>query len=173
MPRRFPALALMALCALSATAAATTPGVIDLPALPALAARATDATDLTVPGSLLRMLAGGGEKDSATKTLVGLNAVHIRSYTFRSDNAYSDADISRVRHQLEGGAWSRVVQAHSAADGERSEIYVCTTAETACGITLLVTEPREFTVINLAGSVPLDALRSVRQLIPSAGHNAH
>jgi hypothetical protein len=137
-------------------------GRLDLPASPQLAARASDSTDITLPGSLFSWLASGESGDpEARKILAHLQAIRIRSYSFDHEHAYDAADVAAVRRQLGAPQWSTIVSAHDRKEDEHSEVYICLQQETACGLAVVVTGPREFTVVNLVGRVPLDEVKAV------------
>ena len=137
-------------------------GRLDVPSSPALAARASDVTDITLPGSLFGWLGAGESGDAeARRILSHLQAIHIRSYSFDQDHAYGAQDVAAVRHQFGAPQWSAIVNAHDRKEDEHSEVYICLEHETACGLAVLVTSPREFTVVNLVGRVPLEDVKAV------------
>lgn len=130
---------------------------------PHLSARASETVDVTLDGSMLRLAAGflandPGEKDIA-ELVRGLTGIYVRSYSFDRNNSYTDADIEKVRRQL-GPSWKRIVTVKS-RDRENVEIYTRGEGESMSGLVIIAAEPREFTVVNLAGRIALDRLASL------------
>jgi len=128
-----------------------------------LAAKASDSVDISLNGSTLQFAAkflDGQDPDEAkVKTLIaGIDGIFIRSFEFKKDGEWSPADLESVRNQLKSPDWSRVVGFKSESDGQ-SEVYVRTDSkQKITGVTIVVAEAREFTVVNLTGAIDLDSL---------------
>jgi Domain of unknown function (DUF4252) len=128
-----------------------------------LAAKASDSVDLSLNGSTLQFAAKFlDDKDSdeakAKKLISGLQGIYIRSFEFNKDGMWSQADVDGVRNQLRAPEWSRILGYKSQGEGETSEVYVRYQEKKITGVAILVVEPREFTVVNIAGPVDLDSL---------------
>ncbi len=136
---------------------------LKLPEFRSLAGKATESVNISLSPWLLHM-AGSfiDEKDEdsvATKHLLaGIKALEIRSYQFATDNAYSSADIDAVRNQLAGPGWSQIMQVHHREKREDVDMYVLIENNVTEGFALIASEPREFTIINIVGSINIDDL---------------
>ena len=118
---------------------------LKLPEFRSLAGKATESVNISLSPWLLHM-AGSfiDDKDE------------VRSYQFASDNAYSAADIDSVRSQLVG--WSQIMQVHHREKSEDVDMYVLIENNVTKGFALIASQPREFTIINIVGSISIDDL---------------
>ncbi len=128
-----------------------------------LAAKASDSVDLSLNGSTLQFAAKFlDDKDSdearVKKLIAGLEGIYIRSFEFNRDGMWTQADIDGVRNQLRAPEWSRILGYKSQEDSDTSEVYVRYENKKITGVAILVVEPRDFTVVNIAGPVDLDSL---------------
>jgi Domain of unknown function (DUF4252) len=101
-----------------------------------LEAKATDCVNITLGPWMLhfasKFLDGTDADDFATKQLLdGIHSIQIRSFEFGSDNADSTADLEAIRKQLGAPGWN----------------------EQTRGFALIASEPRQFTSINIVGSI--------------------
>jgi hypothetical protein len=134
---------------------------LKLPEFKSLAGKATESVNISLSPWLLHM-AGSfiGDKDedsAATKHLLaGIKSIEIRSYQFASENVYSAADIDSVRSQMAG--WSQIMQVHEREKSEDVDMYVLIENNVTKGFTLIASEPREFTIINIVGSINVEDL---------------
>jgi len=129
-----------------------------------LRARATETVDVNVGGFLLglaRMFTSKEDRqnDPDLKILDDIKSVKVRSYTFDSDGVYSKADVDAARAQLKGPEWNQMVQVHKRDAQEDVDVYVCIEeGGKTCGLAVISTEPREFTVVSIVGSIDIDKL---------------
>jgi hypothetical protein len=128
-----------------------------------LAAKAADSVDISLNGTMLQFAAkflDGSEPDEARvkKLIAGMEGIYVRSFEFKKDGEWSQADLEGVRTQLKGPEWSRMVGVKSSSEGSMAEVYFRSDNKKVTGVAILVTEPREFTVVNLAGAIDLDNL---------------
>jgi hypothetical protein len=128
-----------------------------------LAAKASDSVDLSLNGGTLQFAAkflndNDADEGKAKKLLAGLEGIYVRSYEFKKDGEWTQADAEAVRNQLKAPQWSRMVGFKKTEDNESAEVYIRTENKKVTGITILTTEPREFTVVNIAGSIDIDNL---------------
>jgi nucleotidyltransferase/DNA polymerase involved in DNA repair len=154
-----PLAALVASAALAAPAA-----MLNLPDFDALAAKATETVSISLDASLLGLAASfldpGNPDDAATRELIaGLKGIYVRSYTFGQDFAYPAAQVDLVRKQLAASAWQRLVEVNSTRDHTHVQIYVSVDRGVANGLAIIASEPREFTIVNIVGSIDLAKLR--------------
>jgi hypothetical protein len=161
---------LSTLAALTATAALAIP-VAGLAAPPEfripdyshLRSKAAETVDVDVGGFLLalaRMVTREEAKhDPALRVLDDIKSVKVRSYKFDSDEGYSRADVEAARKQLRGPEWNAMVQVHKRDAQEDVDVYVCVEdSGKTCGLAVIVTQPREFTVVSIVGSIDIDRL---------------
>jgi Domain of unknown function (DUF4252) len=134
---------------------------LKLPEFRSLAAKATESVNISLSPWLLHMAGSfidDKDEDSvATKHLLaGIKSIEVRSYQFASDNAYSTADIDSVRSQLAG--WSQIMQVHQREKSQDVDMYILIENNVTKGFALIASEPREFTIINIVGSISVEDL---------------
>ena len=137
---------------------------IKLPAsLDKLAAKAVESVDVSLDGALLKMATGflsDKKSDEAkVKGLVGgLRGIYVRSFEFDKEGQYSAEDVEAIRSQLRAPGWSKIVGVVSRKDGETTEVYLRTEGDHSTGLVILAAEPKELTVVNIAGTIDLNQL---------------
>jgi len=158
----------MALCGAAARGFAQD-AKLQLDSLNKLSEKAAKVTDLTLDGSLLQFavkLIESDEGDEDVKEikpiLLGLKGIYIKSFEFDEASQYSKADVEAVRSQLSAPRWAKIVQSVDRRRNEHNEIYLLKDGERVGGIVILVAEPRELTVVNIVGNVPLDKISAVQ-----------
>ena len=116
-------------------------------------------------GLVGRLVASDTDPEDAEfkELLQGLKGIYIRSYEFASDNVYPSTDVEAVRAQLSAPDWSPLAQIRSRRDGEKLDIYVCMSHEKVSGLALLASGPREFTIINVVGSIDPQKLATLER----------
>ena len=133
-----------------------------LPDFSSLAGKATESVNVSLNPWLLRIAAAGMDDNpdgaAAKKLLSGIKSIEVRNYKFATDFAYSAADIDAVRRQLAGPGWSQLVQVHDTKKNENVDIYLSIENNQTRGFALIASEPREFTIINIVGSISVDDL---------------
>jgi len=148
-------------------AAAATPGALQLPNFDAIASKAAQTVDISLDTSLLGIAAGFMDSskpdDAAVKEIIaGLKGVYVRSYTFNGDFQYPETDIDSVRKQLSAPGWQRLVAVHNSPDHSNVDIYICMVQGRASGLAIIASHPREFTIVNIVGSVDLQKLHQLQ-----------
>ena len=138
---------------------------IKLPAnLERLAARADESVDVTLSGSMLRLAAkfiSDKDADAANikKLLAGLDGIYVRSFTFAREGEYNMADVDAIRAQVQAPAWSRIVGVTSKRTGEDVDVFFkIGGGDKLGGIVIIAAEPRELTIVNIAGTIDPDQL---------------
>ena len=126
-----------------------------------LADTADEVVDVTLDGPMLRMaskfLSSRDSDQRALREMVEkLDGIYVRSFSFKRDDAYDKALVSRVRNQL-GKNWQRIVTVKS-KDGENVEVYTDMRGEAVAGLVVISAEPRELTVVNIVGPIDLEKL---------------
>jgi hypothetical protein len=158
----FAALTATAALALPATGLAATPE-FRIPDYAHLRSKATETVDIDVGGFLLalaRMVTREEARhDPALRILDDIKSVKVRSYKFDSDEGYSKADVEAVRNQLKGPEWNAMVQIHKRDAQEDVDVFICVEdGGKTCGLAVIATQPREFTVVSIVGSIDIDRL---------------
>jgi hypothetical protein len=136
---------------------------LKLPDFSPLAAKATESVNLSLNPWLLRIAGAmlddkNADDAAAKKVLSGIKSIEIRSYQFATDFAYSTADIEAVRQQLSAPGWSQVMQVHDRKKSENVDMYILVDNNRTNGFALIASEPREFTIINIVGSIAIEDL---------------
>ena len=103
---------------------------------------------------------------AATRELFSrIHSIDIRSYEFASDFAYSKADIDAVRRQLTGPGWTPLMQVRDREKGEDVDICIAIENNRTTGFVLIASEPRQFTIINIVGSVAMGDLPKIENYL--------
>lgn len=127
-----------------------------------LRARASETVDVNVGGFLLglaRWVTKEERKsDPHLKILDDIKSVKVRSYKFDNDGEYSREDVDSVRSQLRAPAWNAMVQMHKRDAQEDVDVYICFEDNQTCGLAVIATQPREFTVVSIVGNIDIDRL---------------
>jgi hypothetical protein len=136
---------------------------LQLSGLDKLEARATDSVDVTLDGKLLELakifLNPKKPEEAAIRDMIsGLKGVYVKVFKFDKEGEYSTTDVDAVRTQLRAPDWSRMVGVKSKKDGENVEVYMRLTGAQIGGITVIATDPKEFTVVNIVGTIDLEKL---------------
>jgi hypothetical protein len=161
--RKF-AFALVPLAAVLARAVAAAPDVqLKLPNFDSLAEKASESISITLDSTLLgiaaRFLDSSKPEDAAAKeSITGLRGIYVRSYTFERDFAYPSVEVDMVRKQLSAPGWQRLVEVRSRKERANVDIYICVEHGMANGLAIIASEPREFTIVNIVGSIDLQKL---------------
>ena len=127
--------------------------------------KASESTDITLDGFLMRIAkkfaashAADEAHDEAISLLQGIKSVRVRNFTFDTDDAYSKADIDSVRKQLQGPGWSALATVRRREPREDVDVYICLDGEKIKGLAVIASEPREFTIVNIVGSIDVDKI---------------
>lgn len=144
--------------------AAAQAGRLVLPDLSKLSQKASESVNISLDPSMLEFAAGalGTDTDPAIKELIaGLQGIYVRSYTFEHDDAYSKTDVDAVRTQLVE-PWAPLVSTHDQKQHSDVDIFVRHRGDRTEGIVIIASERREFTVVNIVGSIDLAKLAQLQ-----------
>jgi len=141
-------------------------GQLKLPEFAALADKAAESVTVTLDQQLLglacRFLNGADpEQAEAQKMCTSLTGIYVRSFTFDTDYAYPKADIDGVRRQLAAPGWSKIVEARSRKEQTDVDVYLLIDQEKVKSLAIIASEPREFTIVNVIGSINLEQLHDL------------
>jgi len=142
-------------------------GQLLLPEFTTLADKASEVVNVTLDSRLLgmgcRFLSAEDPEQAKVKQLcTGLRGIFVRHFTFDSDFAYPKADIDRLRRQLNGPGWSQMVNVKSNKEKSDVDVFVLIEGEKAQGLSIIASEPREFTIVNIVGSIDLEQLHDLK-----------
>ena len=142
--------------------------LLEIPEFEGLAEKANESVTVTLDSALLQMAARffseeDPEDAEVRKIIAGLKGVYVRSYTFDSDFAYPQADVASVRKQLSSPGWQRLVEVRKRKEGTSVDVYVSVVpgSNKANGLAIIASEPREFTIVNIVGTIDLDTLHKL------------
>jgi hypothetical protein len=136
------------------------------PGLDKLAAKASEVVDVNLDGALLKLASGFlSDKDPdeahAKRLVSGLKGIYVKSFEFDNRDEYKESDIEEFRAQLRGPSWSRIVQTRSKRDHENADVYIKTEGGQIAGLVVVVTDPKELTIVNIVGSIRPEDLRDL------------
>ncbi len=157
--------ALAALTPARAQVAQPSGGRLRLDGLERLAPKAAETVNIEIDGFLMRfagsILSDKDPEEQAVKEMLeGLKGIYVKSYEFKSEGQFSEADFATVREQLRAPGWSRLIDVESRGlDFGDAELYLASAGGRVEGFALLVAGPKELTVINIVGSLDLDKLK--------------
>jgi len=140
---------------------------IKIPAnLDRLEAKASEVVNVQLDGALIqlasRFLSDKDPDEANVKRLVGgLKGIYVKSFEFDEKGQYNQSDVEDLRAQLRGPSWARIVGASSKKKGENSEVYLKTEAGQITGLAIIVTDPKELTIVNIVGSIRPEDLRDL------------
>jgi hypothetical protein len=160
------AIFILAALLLAGPASAQSKGQLRIPEFAALADKASETVTVTLDSRLLGMAARflsneDPEQAKAKKLVNSLTGIYVRHYTFDKDYAYPKGDIDGVRRQLSAPGWSRIVEAVSRKENTNVDVFVLIDGEKAQGLAIIASEPREFTIVNIVGSIDLEQLHDL------------
>jgi hypothetical protein len=141
-------------------------GQVLLPEFTALNDKASESVNVTLGPELLgmaaRFLSSDDPEEAAAKKLVNsLTGIYVRNYKFETDYAYPKADIDGVRRQLSSPGWSRIVETHKKKENTDVDVFVLIEGGKSRGLAIIASEPREFTIVNIVGSIELEQLHDL------------
>ena len=131
-----------------------------------LAAKASEVVDVSLDGPLLQLASRFlSEKDPdeahVKKLVVGLKGVYVKSFEFEDRDQYKESDVEDLRTQLKAPGWSRIVSSHSKRNGDNSDIFLKIDGGQISGLAIIVTEPKELTIINIVGAIRPEDIRDL------------
>lgn len=127
----------------------------------ALASRAEETVEVTLDGKMLELASKflssqDAEEQEIREIVSGLRGIYIRSFSFARDWEYDKSIGETIRGQM-GSGWEKMITVRS-RDKENVDIWVRPGATALDGIFIIAAEPREFTVVNIVGSIDIDKL---------------
>ncbi len=141
-------------------------GRLAMPEIRALESKATETVSISLDAPLMRLAASFLDsrkpEDAATQQLISsITGVYVRSFTFRDELAYPRAEVDALHQQLVAPAWTSFMHVKNRKDRTDVEIFVALDGTTTKGVAIVAIEPREFTIVNLVGSIDLKKLHDL------------
>ena len=146
------------------------PARLKISGLEKLAAKASEVVDVNLDGPMLKLASKFIDEDEdqedvdVRKMLQNLKGVYVKNFEFEKEGEYSDADVEAIRAQLHAPTWARLVSVKSKKQGDNAEVYFMGTESNIQGLAIIVTDPKELTVVNIVG--PID----IKELSKLSGH---
>jgi hypothetical protein len=142
-------------------------GKLDIPDFSDLAKKATEAVDITLDGDMLKsashLMGGSGghfaNGQDMSSVVNGLKAITVRSFTFDKPDMYSEQEVAGVLAQADAPGWKKVISVHDKSG--HVEIHMRADSEDG-GLLIVTEEPKELTIVNIAGKINLDQLRQLQ-----------
>lgn len=136
------------------------------PALDRLASKAAEVVDVTMDAQMLqlaaRFLSDKDPDEAKAKQLVsGLKGIYVKSFEFEKPGEYQESDVEAVRSQLRAPEWSRIVGVRSRKSGDNADVFIRTENGKITGLTVIATEPKELTIVNIAGPISPEQLQDL------------
>jgi len=131
-----------------------------------LAAKASEVVDVSLDGALLLLASrflSDSDPDEAhvNKMVAGLKGVYVKSFEFEDRDQYKDSDVEELRTQLKAPGWARIVSSRSKKNGDNADVYIKTDAGQISGLAIIVTDPRELTIVSIVGAVRPEDIRDL------------
>jgi hypothetical protein len=125
--------------------------------------KASDTVDVSLNGSTLQFAAkfldGKDPEEAKVKKLMsGIVGIYVKSFQFKAEGTWTQADLDSVRKQLHEPEWSRIVGVKSSEDRENTEVFVRTENKKIAGVAVIAAEAKQLTVVNIVGDVDLESL---------------
>jgi len=142
---------------------ATPTGQLQLPNFDSLASKAVQTVNITLDPNLLSLAAGfldssKPDESDVKQVIAGLKGIYVRSFDFDKDYAYPANDVEFIKKQLTQQGWQQLVQVHNVKEQTNVAIYLCASQGNANGLAIIASKPREFTIVNIVGSIDLQKL---------------
>jgi len=147
-----------------AASVATAQDIIKQLDLKSMAAKASETVEVNLDGNLLTLAARflddrNGDEAKAKAILKDIKGIYVRSFTFDKADGYTMADVEMVRSQASGTGWQKIVDVRKT--GENVGVYLKSTGDKVDGLVVLSAEKREFTVVQIVGSIDPAQLRDL------------
>ena len=157
------AITIVGLTFFSGTPALAQEARLALPNLDALAKQASDSVDITLDAAMLRLAASfldEGKDDQVLKELIGgLEGIYVKSFEFDRDGLVPQRDVENIRSQLGRGNWKRLVGIKTTREASDAEVYAWVDQGVSRGLAVLLSDPRQLTIVNVVGRIDLEKLR--------------
>jgi hypothetical protein len=169
----------LALCAFQAASANAQDGKVHMSNLDHLTNKAVEIVDVTLDDTLIKMagrfIPGKTPDELKIKELLNtIQGVYVKRFAFENEGEFTDSDVNPIRSQLQNPAWSKIITyINKKRDGNKMnvEVFLMTQGSIIKGLSVLATESKALTVVNLVGPIDLEKLAQLegRFGIPDIG----
>jgi len=141
---------------------------LKLPEFKGLAEKATDSVDITLDGDMLKQAAPfmsgpqGKMPPEAAEALKGITGIYVRVFEFNQPGVYSEKDLDGVRRQLQTPGWKKLMSVQSKDEHVDMYLHEHEKSPDDGGMALVVSEPKEFVIVNIVGAIDLEKLRQLQ-----------
>ncbi|HEX9140273.1 MAG TPA: DUF4252 domain-containing protein [Steroidobacteraceae bacterium] len=137
-----------------------------IPDFDSLKDKASDSAIISLDENLLgmagRYLDSSKPADAKAKSVIqGLKSIQVRSFKFDKAYPVPTAEIAALRAQLNSPLWHQAIKTHSESDHSDVDLFIGGDSNQARGLLIIVTEPREFTVVCILGAIDLAKLQDL------------
>lgn len=152
------------------------PPALQFPSFPELQRDAVESVNITL-GPLALWLAKWVIKSddpgspAARQMPRGVRKIHIRSYRFETDHFYSQSDLQALRSRLEAPGWHQMIQVRDQAKSENVDMYYALDKHKVTALVVLAMEPREFTLVDMTGTIDLNQVATLGRTFASGAQN--
>lgn len=161
--------ALLLVCSLLPACATQTPA-LNAPAFAAMQRDCIDSASITLGPVALRfarfLMRFSGEHDpdsaAANKMLRGLRTIQVRSFQYATGHTYRQADLEALRAQFTAPVWRHMVQVRNRGPNEDVDIFCMLNNSKITGLVIIDAEAREFTWVNIVGTIDPDQIGMLR-----------
>ena len=144
-----------------------------------LSDKAVEIVDVTLDQTLIdlaaKFLPAKTADEAKLKELVkSIQGVYVRRFAFEQEGGFTDSDVNPIRSQLQGPGWSKIITyINRKKDGHKMnvEVFLMLQGSVVKGVSVLATESKALTVVNLVGPIDIEKLTQLegRFGIPNIG----
>ena len=144
-----------------------------------LSDKAVEIVDVTLDQTLIELAAkflpAKTADEAKLKELVkSIQGVYVRRFAFEQEGGFTDGDVNPIRSQLQGPGWSKIITyINRKKDGNKMnvEVFLMLQGSVVKGVSVLATESKALTVVNLVGPIDIEKLTQLegRFGIPNIG----
>ncbi|MEW6128051.1 MAG: DUF4252 domain-containing protein [Acidobacteriota bacterium] len=141
--------------------------------------KAVQIVDITLGKELIQMasqfIPGKTPDELKIKELLNtIQGVYVKRFEFENEGVFTDSDVNPIRSQLQNPAWAKIITyINKKKDGNKMnvEVFLMTQGSIIHGLSVLATETKALTVVNLVGPIDLQKLAELegRFGIPDIG----
>ena len=141
---------------------------LQLPDFSGLAEKAKESVDISLDGDMLKsagQFMGGPNSQAPAEVadaLKGVQGIYLRVFQFEKPGVYSQADLDGVRRQLQAPGWKKLMSVHSKDENVDMFLREAGKNPDDGGMAMVISEPKEFVIINIVGNVDPEKLRQLQ-----------
>src|SRR5690242_8879610 len=110
------------------------------------------------------------QEAAAGEVLRGVTKVQVHNFQFKADHVYAQAELDSLRSQLNSPEWHQMVQVRDHDKREDVDIYCSLENNMITGLVILAAQPREFTLVNIAGQIDPNQIAALRRTFVPSEH---